>query len=268
MLKALQITAAAALFSAAALAQAAPYDEIADPVAKGLALAEEGRRRDEGWGDGYTTMDMILRTKQGRESKRRMKSSVLEGSDGGDKSIIVFERPKDVKGIALLTHSHKVENDDQWIYFPARKRVRRIASDNKSGPFMGSEFAYEDLSSQEVEKYTYKFLRDDELNGQPIYVGERYPVDKNSGYTRQVTYVDKEHFRVHKIEFYDRKESLLKTLKFSDHKQYLDKYWRPHTMHMVNHQTGKETVLNFDDYKFNAGLKARDFEQSRLKLAR
>lgn len=264
--KKLILTATASmLFSGAVHAN---IDGIADPVAKGLAIATEAQKRDEGWSDSATEMTMILRTKQGKESKRKMKSQGLEKLEDGDKSIIIFNHPKDVKGIALLTHSHKVDNDDQWIYFPARKRVRRIASDNKSGPFMGSEFAYEDLSSQEVEKYTYKFIKDDEYNGMPVYISERYPVDENSGYTRQIVTMDKEHFRVQKLEFYDRKESLLKTLEFSDYKQYLDKYWRPAKMHMVNHQTGKETVLTFEPYEFGKGLQDRDFDQSRLKLAR
>ena len=131
------------------------------PEEKGLEIAVEVDRRDTGWGDSRTNMTMTLYNKQGESSIRSMKSSSLEGKDDGDKTIIVFDEPKDVKGTALLTFTHKQGADDQWLYLPALKRVKRIASRNKSGPFVGSEYAYEDLTSQEVEKYSYRYLRDE-----------------------------------------------------------------------------------------------------------
>ena len=66
-----------------------------------------------------------------------------------------------VKGVNILSHTKIFEPDDQWLFLPALKRVKRISSRNKSGPFMGSEFAYEDLVSREVEKYSYKFIKDE-----------------------------------------------------------------------------------------------------------
>jgi len=146
--------------------------------------------------------------------------------------------------------------------------VKRIASSNKSGPFVGSEFAYEDMTSQEVEKYTYKYIGDVELDGMNCFQVERYPVDPKSGYTRQVGWIDKEHYRVIKIDFYDRKNSLLKTLTFNGYEQYLDKYWRADTAKMVNHQTGKSTELLWNNYKFNNGYTNRDFDQRSLQNAR
>ena len=86
------------------------------------------------------------------------------------------------------------------------------------------------------------------LDGMEVFVFERYPVDKKSGYTRQIIWMDKEHHKERKIEFYDRKDSLLKTLVFADFHQYLDQYWRAHDMHMENHQTGKTTRLVWSDY--------------------
>ena len=103
---------------------------------------------------------MILRNAQGEESIRKFNSKTLEVDGDGDKSIFIFEHPRDVEGTAVLTFTHKVGPDDQWLYLPALKRVKRISSDNKSGSFVGSEFAYEDLSSQEIEKYTYKWVED------------------------------------------------------------------------------------------------------------
>lgn len=234
---------------------------------KGLAIAREADARDRGWGDNTADLTMLLKNKQGETSTRDMRAKTLEVPSDGDKSLMVFDTPADVKGTALLSFSHKADDDEQWLYLPALKRVKRIASDNKSGPFMGSEFAYEDITSQEVEKYTYKWLRDEKLGGQDMFVFERYPVSSGSGYTRQVVWMDKSAYRIHKIDYYDRKQALLKSLTFKDYKAY-GKYWRASDMNMLNHQTGKSTQLVWKAYKFGTGLSARDFDQNALARAR
>ena len=132
---------------------------------------------------------------------------------------------------------------------------------------MGSEFAFEDLSSQEVEKYTYKFIKDVTFNKLACHILERYPVDPTSGYKRQQVWVNKSNYRVEKIEFYDRKNSLLKTLTFTNYKQYKGKFWRADTMTMVNHINGKSTTLMFTEYKFDIGLTEEDFTQNALRTA-
>lgn len=238
------------------------------PAEKGLAIARAADRRDEGWQDLSATMAMVLRNRQGQESSREMRNKSLEVANDGDKGLIIFDEPRDVRGTALLTFSHKVGDDDQWLYLPALKRVKRIASSNKSGPFMGSEFAYEDISSQEVEKYTYKYLRDEALNGLDCFVIERDPVDEDSGYSRQVVWLDKAEYRVQKVDYFDRKQSHLKTLTFHDYQQYLDKHWRAGRLEMINHQTLKSTTLSFQDYSFANGFDEREFNQSALARMR
>ena len=197
-----------------------------------------------------------------------MRSQNLEVLGDGDKLLIIFDRPRDISGTAFLTFTHTTGPDDQWLYLPALKRVKRISSNNKSGPFVGSEFAYEDLTSQEVEKYTYKYLRNETENGLDSYVVERYPVDPKSGYTKQIIWYDTEHYRIQKVEYYDRKEDLLKTLTYDGYRQYLDQYWRPDRMFMQNHQTGKSTELVWLEYQFNTGLEDRDFDRNSLRSAR
>lgn len=238
------------------------------PEEKGLAIVQEADRRDTGWVDAKAAMKMILKNKQGEESERSIRLQTLEVADDGDKSLSVFDAPKDIKGTAFLSFTHATTPDDQWLYLPALKRVKRIASANKSGPFVGSEFAYEDLSSQEVEKYTYKYLRDEALDGRDTFVVEAYPVYENSGYTRQVVWLDKEMYQPLRIDYFDRKNAELKTVVSSDWKQYLDQYWRPGRMEMTNHQTGKSTILLWDDYEFRTGLTDRDFDRNTLKRTR
>lgn len=248
------------------LVQTLAWAETAEE--KGLAIAVEADRRDTGWQDSTASMTMLLRNAQGDESVRNIRVRNLEVEGDGDKGLTIFDEPLDVKGTAFLNFTHKLEPDDQWLYLPALKRVKRISSKNKSGPFMGSEFAYEDISSNEVEKYTYKYLRDEEYEGQPCFVMERYPVDPNSGYTRQVAWIDQAEYRPQQIVFYDRKDSLLKTLIFKDYRQYLDQYWRADEYFMENHQTGKSTRLTWSDYQFRTGLTDRDFDKNSLKRAR
>ena len=114
---------------------------------QGLVIATERKARDIGWTTSESTLQMVLRNAQGDESSRQLRIKSLEVHGEGDKGLTIFDQPLDVKGTAFLNHSHVDGADDQWLFLPALKRVKRIASQNKSGPFMGSEFAYEDLSS-------------------------------------------------------------------------------------------------------------------------
>ena len=245
-----------------------PDASAESPEEKGLAIAEEMDRRDRGWKDQRASLVMTLRNRQGQESRRAIRVSTLEVDGGGDKSLTVFDTPRDVKGTAFLSFTHATKPDDQWIYLPALKRVKRISSTNKSGPFMGSEFAYEDLSSQEVEKFRYKWLRDETLDGKKTMVVEYFPEYEHSGYTRQIVWIDSEIWRVIKTEFYDRRGALRKTLTMGDYQRYADRYWRPGVMHMVNHQSGKSTELQWSDYRLGTGLSESAFDRNALKRAR
>lgn len=243
-----------------------PLKGVAEtPEEKGLAIAIEADNRDLGWQDSKTSMKMILRNRQGETSERQIRSRTLEVQGDGDKFLTIFDHPADIKNTAFLSYTHAIKPDDQWLYLPALKRVKRIASANKSGPFMGSEFAYEDISSQEVKKYSYQWLQDETLDGQDAFVVERIPQYKHSGYTKQHAWIDKDHYRVLKVNFYDRKGALLKTLTASEYRLYLDKYWRAHRMDMQNHLNGKSTTLLFSDYEFQNGFSERDFDRNSLK---
>jgi len=241
---------------------------LATPEQKGLEIAIEADKRETGFGDTTANMTMLLKNRHGEESTRYIRLRTLEVAGDGDKSMSIFDRPRDVKGTAFLSFTHKTGSDDQWLYLPALKRVKRISSRNKSGSFMGSEFAYEDIASQEVEKYTYKYIKDDACGDNSCFVIERDPVDELSGYTRQLVWIDKKEYRPQKVDFYDRKNTLLKTLVYKGYQQYLGQFWRADEMYMQNHQTGKTTLLSWANYKFRTGLTQRDFNKNSLKRAR
>jgi hypothetical protein len=133
---------------------------------------------------------------------------------------------------------------------------------------MGSEFAFEDFSAQEVGKFSYKWLRDEPCGELTCHVTERRPLYKHSGYTRTISYTDTTDYQLRKVVYYDRKNALLKTLTFNDYQLYLDKYWRAHELFMENHVTKKTTTLRWDDYEFQTGLTEADFNQDSLKRAR
>ena len=243
------------------------------PEEQGYAIAKEFNDRDEGFGDSEVTIRMVLRNAQGQESTREMRNKTFELPDHsvGDKTMIVFDQPRDLAGSAFLTFSKILDPDDQWLYLPALKRVKRISSKNKSGPFMGSEFAYEDISSQELDKYKYSYVKEEPCPTEAAlscFVLDVYPQYEHSGYTKQVWWIDQQEFRLQQVHFYDRKNEHLKTLAYTDYQQYLDQYWRAGAFKMINHQTQKSTDLFFENYKFRTGQVEEDFTEAKLKRAR
>ena len=237
-------------------------------AAKGLAIAQAADAADQGWQDMQADLSMVLRNAAGEQSRRELRIRLREIKDDGDQSLITFQLPRDIAGTALLSYSHALTPDEQWLYLPALKRVKRIASANKSGPFVGSEFAYEDLTSMEAEKYAYRWLRDEDLAGRPAHVLEETPRYEHSGYARRLVWLDRERLQPLKVEFHDRKDALLKTLAFEDYQQYLGRYWRAARMTMVNHQSGKSTELTWRGYAFGNGYTARDFDQNSVARER
>ena len=152
----------------------------------GRQIATDARERQKGFGNFTASLTMTLRNKRGQESQRELRLKVIEIEGDGDRTLFVFDRPRDVRGTAFLIHAHKDEPDEQWLYLPALKRVKRISSSKKSGSFMGSEFSYEDLSAIEVEKFTHRHLRDEACGDLECVVLERIPLSEDSGYSRQV----------------------------------------------------------------------------------
>ncbi|MEC7211107.1 MAG: outer membrane lipoprotein-sorting protein, partial [Pseudomonadota bacterium] len=240
---------------------------------KGLAIATEVDNRDKGWDDVTVEGEMVLKNKAGNESVRKFRSTILEAADSseGDRSIITFSEPRDVRGTALLTHS-KIEPDDdsQWIFLPAVKRVKRISSSNRTGKFVSSEFSYEDLGSEEVADNDHIWLEDKPCAHDAALTCaavESRPKNKRSGYSRRVSFIDLDEYRVHQIDFYNRRGDLEKSLQFQDYRQYEGQFWRAHVMVMDNMQTGKSTRLSWGDYSFRKGLTERDFTPQGLPKA-
>jgi len=237
---------------------------------KGFDISARSDRSDRNFGDSHVKINMVLRNAAGKESSRSLDLKTLEIPDEniGDKSIIIFDSPADISGTVMLSHAKILDADNQWLYLPALKRIKRISSVNKSGPFVGSEFAFEDLTASELNKYKYKFLRLEACGLLQCDVIERYPLYEHSGYTRQVVWIDQSVYQIRKIDFYERRGDLLKTLIIDNYKKYEGDIWRAHRFIMKNHQTRKSTNLIYSDYKFNTGLTDKDFRKDILRRIR
>ena len=236
---------------------------------RGFDIAARSDRTDLGFGDSEVELQMVLRNAAGQESTRSLRIATLEKPDEtvGDKSLVVFDTPRDIEGTALLSHAKILDPDDQWLYLPALKRVKRISSSNKSGPFVGSEFAFEDFTAIELNKFDYTYIGTEACGDLTCDVLERTPRYENSGYTKQVSWVDQTDYQIRKVEFYDRRGDLLKVLELTDYRNY-EGTWRAHKLSMSNVQTKKQTDLIYGDYTFNTGLDENDFVKGRLSRLR
>lgn len=245
-------------FSAPPL-RAAPTD--------GLAIFREALARDSGYRDFRADITMLLREKSGRESRRVMEIAGLERIQDGAKTLLRFANPPDVKGTALLTHVHKSGPDEQWIYLPAFKKARKISDANKTSPFMGSEFSYEDINSLDIqlEKFAFTYLRAEDLGGLGCVVVERVPAYANSGYSRQIVWLDTAEYQIRKVEYFDDKGAHVKTLSVGDYEKFLGRFWRSRRMTMANHRNGNTTFLEWSGYTFRNGMREGDFDLSSLK---
>jgi len=250
-----------------AIASRAPAATVTD---QGFEIAARSDRSDVGFAESEVGLRMVLRNAAGQESTRSLRIWTLEKVDEsvGDKSLVLFDTPRDIEGTALLSHAKILDPDDQWLYLPALKRVKRISSSNKSGPFVGSEFAFEDFTAIELNKFDYAYLRSEACGDLTCDVVERLPRYENSGYTRQLAWVDQADYQIRKVEFYDRRGDLLKVLELADYRRYDNGIWRAHRLSMTNVQTKKQTDLIYDSYRFDVGLSESDFVKGRLTRLR
>lgn len=238
------------------------------PEEKGLRIAEAADARDDDLQWSTSTGRMILRTAGGSESVRAFVSKGVKVDEEEGRGMLIFTAPADIARTALLTIAYENEDDDQWLYLPAVKRVKRISGGGRTGAFVGSEFSYEDLSAPAIEDYTHVWLREEPCPGQESLlcdVIERRPLDEDSGYTRIVTWQDQSDYRAWYSEFYDRKNSLLKVLKVYDYTLYKDRYWRAGKLVMSNVVNGKSTDMIWESFDFDTPLVPDDFTTRALE---
>jgi len=259
--------AALFLFPSAASAKTAD-DLIASgtPEFQGQAIVEELARRNMGWKDFSGDVEMDLEDAAGAKSRRNFTVKVLEkpSATEGDRSLITFSNPADIKGTAVLSHAHGSGEDEQWLYLPSSRRTKRISAGNRSGAFVGSEFSFEDLTASDPRKYAWTFRGKEACGTEKCLVLEATPKEASSAYSKRVVRIDASQLRVQNIELYDRKGQKLKTLVYTDYQQLDGGYWRARAWAMKNAQSGKGTTLHFVNMKLRGGAGASDFSPEKL----
>lgn len=237
----------------------APVAHSQDAALSGDAIIAAVDRHEDGYQDIRSTVTMILEDSRGDSWERHLDVYAIESSPLGDRRRFVFNEPRDIRDTAVLIHSNVVDDDDQWIYLPAFKRVKRISSSNRSTPFVGSEFSYEDLASQEKEKYGNRYVESATLDGRTCDVVERVPRFPHSAYGRLLAYVDREDHRYRKVEYFDHAGKHVKTQYLDDYRLYDDRYLLPNRTVMINHESGKKTTMLWRDIELKTDQSERQF---------
>ncbi len=214
------------------------------------------------------TTTMTLIDKRGKE---RVRSVVGYTKDFGDvkKSVMIFKKPADVKGVGFLSFSYDSMNkdDDSWLYMPALRKARRISGSKKNGSFMGTDFTYNDMGSRTIEEDTHTLLREEKLNGHDCWVIESKPKKKVNAYSKFISWIRKDILLAEKVEFYDKKGSLLKTLTNSNFEKIGD-IWIVKKMEMHDVQKKHKTILEVSDVKLNCEIKDSYFSVASLERGR
>lgn len=230
----------------------------------GREVMELVKEHNDGVIGTSSNMTMVLVDAHENKVERQMISLSKEGDkDNGSKSITEFTKPLDVKGTKLLTHTMKKGANKQWLYLPNFKRVKRINSSSQSGSFMGSEFSYEDIAGQEIDKYSYKLLSEDDKT----WTIESTPLE-DSGYTKLVSVISKEKFSAVKVDYFDRKGELFKTSIVDGLKPVkVNKkdIFFPDKVTMTNHQTNKKSIITWSERKVGITLPDSKFKSQKLK---
>ena len=227
-------------------------------------VAQKSYATISGYQSSLSKTTMILKNAQGVENIRKLEMKKIEG-DNGDKSLLNFLYPDDLKDTKLLSFEVIGGDDKQWLYLPSLKRTKRISSRNKSGSFMASEFSYEDISSQNYKNYSYSGeAKEVTKDGVAYYKVTRTPIDVNSGYSKQVIWIDKQSFLAKYGEYYDKQNRLLKKISFSAYK-VIDGIQRVVKINIENVQNGKSSSLTWDEDAIHAGIKNGNLSKRALK---
>ena len=217
--------------------------------------------------DRISNITMTLINKRGRKRVREIKSFSKDfGKD--KKSVMVFEKPADVKGTAFLSWEYDAteKEDDKWLYMPAMKKVRRISGASKNEYFMGSDFTYDDMGDRNVEEDTHKLLSEEDVDGRVCWKIESVPVDKDDMYTRKVIWVLKSAYLIIRAEYYD-KDGLIKIYRALEFRKQ-DGLWTVFNSEMDNVSLSHKTLLKVDSVQYNTGINDSLFTVSAIQRGR
>ena len=180
------------------------------------------------------------------------------GAHGQSKSVLRFTAPAEVKGVALLVYNHPDRASDQWMWTPAIERDRRIALQDRSTRFFGTDFSFEDLEERDVDQYDYVLQGEEAVDGALCWMIESTPKKtKSSQYTRSIVWIRKDNYAFARVESYI-KSNLVRRLNYSKIEN-VSGFWTGRVMEMSDLTRGSRTRLTLDKLQYNVPLKEEDF---------
>jgi outer membrane lipoprotein-sorting protein len=225
-------------------------------------IAEEVQRRTEAASQRYEGLLQVFDAR-GRISDKRWTFERL-GSHGRSRTVLRFTAPAEVKGVALLVVNHPDRASDQWMWTPAIERDRRIALQDRSTRFFGTDFSFEDLEERDVDQYDYTLEAEETIDGAPCWRIQSTPKQtRSSQYTRSVLWVRKDNYAMARIENYV-KTRVVRRLEYSDI-QNVQGIWTARRLEMTDLTRGSRTRLTLEKLEYGAPLKAEDFTLQALR---
>ena len=225
-------------------------------------IVAESQKRSQSRSEVYEgTLEVF-----GSKNKVSLKRWEFEriGSYGASKAILRFTAPAEVKGVALLVVNHPDRASDQWMWTPALERDRKVALQDRSTRFFGTDFSFEDLEERDVNQFDYKLLGEDTVDGERCWKIESKPREsKSSQYTSSVLAIRKDIYVAIQIENYS-KDKLVRRIHNGD-VQELDHIWTPRTVEVFDAGRGSRTVLKLEKLRYNVPMKDADFTVEALR---
>jgi outer membrane lipoprotein-sorting protein len=214
--------------------------------------------------NGESDMAMVLINKKGGERVRNLHQYFIDLGEV-EKQIMFFKSPADVKNTSFMNWSYEdaTRSDDQWLYLPALKKVKRISNSSKDNDFMGSDFTYEDMEKRSPERDNHEFVRNETFNGEAVWVVQAMPKAEEQ-YSKKVAWISQEKSIPLKVEFYDEDEALLKTLTIEEVKQ-INGYWIVAKQVMKNIQNKHQTVIALSNIQVENGTTEGKFTQREMQ---
>jgi outer membrane lipoprotein-sorting protein len=219
-------------------------------------IVQEAQKRTDAKSQRYEGLLQVFDAK-GKISDKRWTFERL-GSHGQSKAVLRFTAPAEVKGVALLVVNHPDRASDQWMWTPAIERDRRIALQDRSTRFFGTDFSFEDLEERDVDQFDYTTLGDDTVDGAACWKIQSTPrQSKSSQYSRSIVWIRKDNYAFARIENYV-KDQIARRLNYSDIRS-VQGIWTARQMEMADLKRGSRTRLTLEKLEYNVPLKDEDF---------
>jgi len=251
-----------AILLAMAPAWSAPED--------GRAIMQKVLQRSN-WHDMQADVTLTVTNARGQQRVRKIKLYSRDRTETESDMLMRFNAPADVAGTGFLVIEHSNRDDDRYLYLPALRRTKRIASSGKGGNFMGSDYTYYDIGEPKLDDWTYPEVVSDTLDGVPCYKITALPatpqIEKDTGYSKLVHWVRKDRVTVVKTEYYDRRGKMLKVLTIPEMVQ-LNGVWFQSRLVMKNVQDKRTSKMHFENIEINTGLNPSLFSKRQLERRR